>query len=457
MSKQKSLILLKMLMGILNFAILTFLAVIILYTIGMVRATYTARSFLNHITYLPMNPVKTVIVMYVALFTLVAIINLRQQSENSILNQTIYILEVILCGIIICCVYMEYKGIIFLVIADIVVLIRDKTSQKVFLVIMGLIYIFADYDIISLGIKMVSFRELLNVYTVRQHMLMTGILNFFSSVNAIAFIAYMIIYMRSQIKEKERVTILNQQLAEANVQLSEMNNQLKDYAAMQVVYIALVTPGGTVSADVRAVSYIGIPLAMLALNSYGLDPASTKGVAMATSFGAMVGTLGTVLFYGTATINLVWQHIGWRAVEKGEFKKLYLVDMVLPWISHLICSFIPTVVMCKLGVPVVETIKATLPMDGLAMKTLFTVGSMLPCVGIAILLKQVVNKVTDFVPFFVGFTLAAGVGLNLVSVTVVAGMFAIIHYNIKMVGIRAKEAALASGGSFDDDDDEEEI
>ena len=156
MSKQKSLILLKMLMGILNFAILTFLAVIILYTIGMVRATYTARSFLNHITYLPMNPVKTVIVMYVALFTLVAIINLRQQSENSILNQTIYILEVILCGIIICCVYMEYKGIIFLVIADIVVLIRDKTSQKVFLVIMGLIYIFADYDIISLGIKMVK-------------------------------------------------------------------------------------------------------------------------------------------------------------------------------------------------------------------------------------------------------------------------------------------------------------
>lgn len=233
MSKQKNLILLKMLMGILNFAILTFLAVIILYTIGMVRATYTARSFLNHITYLPMNPVKTVIVMYVALFTLVAIINLRQQSENSILNQMIYILEVILCGIIICCVYMEYKGIIFLVIADIVVLIRDKTSQKVFLVIMGLIYIFADYDIISLGIKMVSFRELLNVYTVRQHMLMTGILNFFSSVNAIAFIAYMIIYMRSQIKEKERVTILNQQLAEANVQLSEMNNQLKDYAAMQ--------------------------------------------------------------------------------------------------------------------------------------------------------------------------------------------------------------------------------
>ena len=226
-------------------------------------------------------------------------------------------------------------------------------------------------------------------------------------------------------------------------------------AAMQVVYIALVTPGGTVSADVRAVSYIGIPLAMVALNSYGLSAATKEGAALATSFGTMVGTLGTVLFYGTATINLVWQHIGWQAVEKGEFKRLYVVDMVLPWISHIICSFLPAVVMCKLGVPVVEAIKTTLPMDGIAMKTLFTVGSLLPCVGIAILLKKLGTKAFDFIPFFFGFTLAASMGLNLVSVTVVAAMFAIIYYNIKMVGIRAKEAALASGGSFDADDEED--
>ena len=112
-------------------------------------------------------------------------------------------------------------------------------------------------------------------------------------------------------------------------------------AAMQVVYIALVTPGGTVSADVRAVSYIGIPLAMVALNSYGLSAATKEGTALATSFGTMVGTLGTVLFYGTATINLAWQHVGWKAVEKGDYHKLYLVDMVLPWISHILCSFIP--------------------------------------------------------------------------------------------------------------------
>lgn len=221
--------------------------------------------------------------------------------------------------------------------------------------------------------------------------------------------------------------------------------------AMQIVYIALVTPGGTVSADVRAVSYIGIPLAMIAIKSYGLDAGSADGQALATSFGTMVGTLGTVLFYGTATINLAWQHVGWKAVEKGDFKKLYVVDMVLPWISHIICSFIPTLIMCRMGAPMVDMIKTYLPMDGIAMMTLFTVGSLLPCVGIAILLKQIVTKAIDFIPFFFGFTLAAALGINLVSATVIAGMFALINYRIKMLTIN-KPAIAAT-----DDDDEEDI
>lgn len=220
--------------------------------------------------------------------------------------------------------------------------------------------------------------------------------------------------------------------------------------AMQVVYIALVTPGGTVSADVRAVSYIGIPLAMVALKSYGLNAGSPEGAALATSFGTMVGTLGTVLFYGTATINLIWQHMGWKAVEKRQYKKLYLVDMGLPWISHLICSFIPTMIMCKLGANVVEIIKTALPMDGIAMKTLFTVGALLPCVGIAILLKQIVKGAADFVPFLFGFVLAAAMGINLVSATVVAGMFAIITYKIKMLSVRKPELA----GVIDDEEEE---
>lgn len=221
--------------------------------------------------------------------------------------------------------------------------------------------------------------------------------------------------------------------------------------AMQLVYIALVTPGGTVSADVRAVSYIGIPLAMVAIHSQGLSADSADAANLAKSMGTLVGTVGTVLFYGTATMNLIWQHIGWRAVEKGQFRKLYQVDWLYPWVSHFVFSFIPTLVMCKLGATAVTAMKDALPMDGIPMKTLFTVGALLPCVGIAILLKQIVEKVTDFIPFFVGFTLAASLGLNLVSCAVISLIFAVLFYELEMV----KTVRATATDDFDDDDEED--
>ena len=98
----------------------------------------------------------------------------------------------------------------------------------------------------------------------------------------------------------------------------------------------------------------------------------------------------------------------------------------------------------------VDLIKTYLPMDGVAMKTLFTVGSLLPCVGIAILLKQIVTKAIDFIPFFFGFTLADALGINLVSATVVAGMFALINYRIKMLTLGKVAVAVV-------DDYEEDI
>ena len=222
--------------------------------------------------------------------------------------------------------------------------------------------------------------------------------------------------------------------------------------AMQLVYIALVTPGGTVSADVRAVSYIGIPLAMVAIHSQGLSADSADAANLAKSMGTLVGTVGTVLFYGTATMNLVWQHIGWRAVEKGNFKQLYKVDWLYPWISHIVFSFVPTLIMCKRGATAVTAMKDALPMDGIPMKTLFTVGALLPCVGIAILLKQIVEKAVDFIPFFVGFTLAASLGLNLVSCAVISLIFAVLFYELEM----AKHVK-ATAAADDFDDDEEDI
>ncbi len=232
--------------------------------------------------------------------------------------------------------------------------------------------------------------------------------------------------------------------------------------AIQVVYIALVTPGGTVSADVRAACYIGIPLAMIAIQNnpaLAADPSGVEAAATATALGATCGTLGAILFYGTSTINLAWQAMGWKWLEKGDTHKLYLVDMVLPWISHIICSFVPTFLLVYIGGDAVSNVLNSLPMDSIPMKTLFAVGSLLPCVGIAILLKQVITKATDWLTFFFGFTLAAVMGCNLIACSAIACFFALITFELstiktKLDSVRASGAVLTAG---DDDEEEEDI
>ncbi|PMD68194.1 PTS mannose/fructose/sorbose/N-acetylgalactosamine transporter subunit IIC [Companilactobacillus nuruki] len=227
--------------------------------------------------------------------------------------------------------------------------------------------------------------------------------------------------------------------------------------AMQLVYIALVTPGGTVSADVRAISYIGIPLAMVAITSKGLAPTGSSAADLAKSVGTLVGTIGTVLFYAVATLNLVWQSFGWKDVQNGKLGKLYSVNFGWPWISHAIFSFLPTMFLTYYGSTAVTALRNALPMDGVAMKTLFTVGGMLPCVGIAILLRQIVSKPIDFIPFFVGFTLAASLHLNLVSVTVISLLFAVIFYEVEMAKGSSNTPTAGAVSAGNDDDEEEDI
>lgn len=218
---------------------------------------------------------------------------------------------------------------------------------------------------------------------------------------------------------------------------------------MQIIYIALVTPGGTVAADLRAVCYIGIPLAYVTCVSQGFALDSTEAFSTAGALGALVGTVGTVQFYGTGTMNLIWQHIGWARLDKKDLSIVGKVDALLPLITHFACSFIPVMLITYYGTGAVADFKEALPMDSWYMKALFTIGSLLPSVGIAILLKSVVVKPLDLLFFAFGFALAKSMGLTLIAASVVGAIFAVINYQITMVGLK-KGAAGA-------DDDEEDI
>lgn len=65
-------------------------------------------------------------------------------------------------------------------------------------------------------------------------------------------------------------------------------------AAIQMLYIGLVTPGGAMPADVNFASWIGIPLAM----------AGGAGTEFALALGVPLSTLGVFAAYGLCAINL---------------------------------------------------------------------------------------------------------------------------------------------------------
>lgn len=224
---------------------------------------------------------------------------------------------------------------------------------------------------------------------------------------------------------------------------------------MQVMWIALVTPGGTVASDLRAVSYIGIPLAYVGARAAGMDFGGKEAQGLASSISAMTGVIGITLFYLTAMMNLIWQHWGWAQIEKGNIECVGKVDALLPWITNIVISFIPVTLLCYYGSGAVEEVFNNLNTSVWYVKAILTVGAVLPAVGISILLKSVITKNSDLIYFMFGFAMAASMGLTLLAATAIGGVFALIDYKMAMNKIELLNAGAGAGGM--DDDDEEDI
>lgn len=216
---------------------------------------------------------------------------------------------------------------------------------------------------------------------------------------------------------------------------------------MQVMWIALVTPGGTVASDLRAVSFVGIPLAYVGAKAAGLDFGGEEAYGLSSSISAMTGVIGITLFYGTAMFNLIWQHYGWAQLDKGNLEVVGKVDALFPLVSHFVLSFLPCTLLCYYGSGAVEQLFQNLTTDIWYVKAILTVGAVLPAVGIAILLKSVIDKTSDLVYFLFGFTLAASMGLTLIGATCIGAVFALIKYEMAM-------AKLGSGSAAADDEED---
>ena len=192
--------------------------------------------------------------------------------------------------------------------------------------------------------------------------------------------------------------------------------------AVQVVFIALVTPGGQMPQDLNAAAYIGVTLGILAVDGGATIEAA---VAIATA----VGAVGTIFHNFMMVTNSFWNHRAHAAIEKKDYKGMMRNHFIWPQVVQFGYRFIPTALVVYFGATLATNIIEFFPVDSFTMRTLTALGGMLPAVGVAILLRQVTNKDIELIYFLLGFTFIAVLGVNMIALAIIGAFFAYLYFN----------------------------
>ena len=192
--------------------------------------------------------------------------------------------------------------------------------------------------------------------------------------------------------------------------------------AIQAVYIALVTPGGTMAYDLNFVAFPALALGVVAVKA-------GSGIEMAVTIAATIGILGSIIHNFTMVFMSFFNQKAEQAIERGDIKGLLFHQKVSPQIALFIVRFIPSFLAVYYGSNFVKPILDSTP--AFVLSTFSILGGVLPAVGIAILLKQIIKDKMMLIYFFVGFVAIVSIKLNMISVTIVGILLAYLNYSFK--------------------------
>jgi len=201
---------------------------------------------------------------------------------------------------------------------------------------------------------------------------------------------------------------------------------------------------GLVLGDVQTGLVMGAQLQLIFMGFVGIGysslPNAITGSVLAVAF-CIMSSINTesaialampiaLLFQPTKTLNRIANDIliapADKAAENGDEKGIARVFWIGTLISFLI-AFVPAFVAIYFGADAVSALINVIPkvvMDGLN-----KAGTILPALGIALLMNYIVEKST--LPFiFLGFILAAFLGMNTLSIAALACVIALVFYNM---------------------------
>lgn len=196
--------------------------------------------------------------------------------------------------------------------------------------------------------------------------------------------------------------------------LGDVTYGVKVGAAIQMAYMGYIVAGGALPADLALAGYLGVALTMLA----------KAPPEMGVTFAVALGFLGLLVRTGKMTLNSIWVHQADKYAEDGNTKGIILMNIVASQIISFLGYFVPAFLAVYFGADYLKNLMNVLPQ--FLITGLKVVGTLLPALGLAILLKYIGRN--TLLPFmFIGFILVAYLKLDLIAVTIIAASIAILH------------------------------
>lgn len=195
-------------MFILNVIIVLFYVAVIAITTKYIIGNDLARSFLDKVMYMPTAPVYIISGSVGLLLCLAYCVYYREFNNirNKTINYLYSLLEVVISVILIFLIYLSYNGIILFVFCDCMYHLKKGLKYQVLLIALGLIYLLANYEIVTYFYTLVNIEEYFLVYDASIRNCLIIIKRLLEGFNIILFIIFMIIYILKQIQENEYIS-----------------------------------------------------------------------------------------------------------------------------------------------------------------------------------------------------------------------------------------------------------
>jgi len=217
---------------IINFLVIVFMSIVSSNTIGLICENYMAREFIEKLKSVPTVAWKMPVfsMMFLLLLSLSVIIREIYFKKNQFALHIFCIFDILLCIGIMVYLNMDYNGILFIAIANIVTYIDGKKRKSLFILAIIIIYVSLDYNILSIKINLFNINDYLQYYTSLQRLYFFSIKNILNSTNEIIFIVFMIQIIQSGKDENKKISELYSKLYKSSEKLEVINIQLQDYA-----------------------------------------------------------------------------------------------------------------------------------------------------------------------------------------------------------------------------------